>query len=177
MNKKKIILLLLLALIVLSPLLIGLFLPKEKTITKKAFIDKMYFFILSDITNHWEEPSWRHNIDTMIQQPQIDGMDVWKEYYTNGDSVLLMTQVTTGTDYIRIIVDDDGTQHSRSIVLVDVKGKTAIRMIEEVVTKNPIDRFINLFDDKASKRIEQYLFDLTEKNKPKKEQENNENNQ
>lgn len=175
MNKKTT-LLLVLFLVIISPFLVGLFLPKEKVIIKKAFIDKMYFFILSDITNHWEEANWRSNLDTMIQQPQVDGMDAWKEYYTNGDSVLLLTQVTSGTDYVRIIVDNDRTERARSITLVDVNGKTAVRMSEEVFTKNPLKRFFNLFDDKVAKRMDKYLLDLVEKNKPQ-EKSTNEVNQ
>ncbi len=174
MNKKKIILIVVAIAIVLSPLIIGLFLPKERLITKKAFIDKMYFFILSDITNHFEEPSWRTNLDTMLQKPQVDGMDAWMEYYHNGDSILLLTQVTSGTDYIRLVTDNNGEQHARSIVLVDVKGKTAIRMSEEVIENNPIKRFLNLFNDKTAERLDLYLKDLTEKHKPKEgEEENN----
>lgn len=169
MNKKTTLFFSLLLLVIFTPFLIGFFLPKEKVIVKKAFIDKMYFFILSDITNHWEEAGWRTNLDTMIQQPQVDGMDAWKEYYTNGDSVFLLTQVSSGTDYVRIILDNDGTERARSITLVDVNGKTAVRMSEEVLTRNPLQRFFNLFDDKVSKRMDKYLLDLVEKNKPQEE--------
>ena len=56
-----------LIIIILIPMVIGFFQPKERLIIEKVVIDKMYFFILSDITNHWEEPQWRHNIDTIIQ--------------------------------------------------------------------------------------------------------------
>lgn len=165
--KKKIVLIAILVVIIGVPIIIGSFLPKEKIVTEKTFIDKMYFFILADITNHWEEPSWRTEIDTMIQAQEIDGMDVWKEYYTNGDSVLLMTQVTGNTDYIRIIVDKDGRHRMRSIMLVDVSGKTAIRMSEEIFTGSPIKRFFSLFNDTSSDHLKAYLRDLKEKNKPK----------
>ncbi len=169
--KPKSIIIGILAILIASPLLVGLFLPKERIVTEKAFIDKMYFFILADITNHWEETSWRHNLDTMIQVDQVDGMDAWKEYYTNGDSVLLMTQVTAATDYIRIIVDNDGKERMRSIMLVDVQGKTAIRMSEEIFETNPLKRFLALFNDNASENIRIYLTDLVEKNKPQEEDE------
>lgn len=167
---KKVIIIAVIAIVVSLPVIIGSFLPKDRLVTEKAAVDKMYFFILADITNHWEEPSWRHNLDTMIQQPQIDGMDVWREYYTNGDSVTLMTQVTSETDYVRIIVDPDGRQRMRSILLVDVQGKTAIRMSEEITVKSPIRRFLNLFDDKSSEHIRLYLQDLVEKNKANPEE-------
>jgi len=173
--KKKVILIAVLVVIIGAPVIIGSFLPKEKIVTEKTFIDKMYFFILADITNHWEEPMWRHELDTMLHVPEIDGMDVWKEYYKNGDSVLLMTQVTGQTDYIRIIVDNDGRYRMRSIMLVDVQGKTAIRMSEEIYTGNPIKRFISLFNDTSSDHLKAYLADLKEKNKPK-EIENKEGN-
>ncbi len=159
-----------LVMLIASPLLVGLFLPKEKIVTEKAFIDKMYFFILADITNHWEEPAWRNNLDTMVQVDQIDGMDAWKEYYTNGDSVLLMTQVTAATDYIRIIVDNDGKERMRSIMLVDVQGKTAIRMSEEIIENNPIKRFIGLFNDNTQEDLQLYLTNLVEKNKPQEQE-------
>lgn len=164
--KAKILIISLVILILASPFIIGSFVPKEKIVTEKAFIDKMYFFILADITNHWEEPSWRHDIDTMIQQQQMDGADAWKEYYTNGDSVLLMTQVTAETDYIRIIIDKDGHSLMRSIMLVDVQGKTAVRMSEEIYMKSSLKRFFSLFNDTSSDHLVNYLNDLKEKNKP-----------
>lgn len=170
--KKKIILVAILVIIIGVPMIIGSFLPKEKIVTEKTFIDKMYFFILADITNHWEEPSWRTELDTMIQAPEIDGMDVWKEFYTNGDSIQLMTQVTGNTDYIRIIVDKDGRHRMRSIMLVDVSGKTAIRMSEEIFTGGPYKRFFSLFNDTSSDHLKTYLADLKEKNKPKDTEDN-----
>src|SRR3989339_202795 len=125
-----------LASVLVTPLIIGLFQPKERLVTEMDLIDKMYFFILADITNHWEE------------------------------SVLLITQKTTETDYIRIIHKPDGRQLMRVITLADYKGKTAIRMSEEVYVANPVKRFINLFADPTKKRIRNYLNDLKEKNKP-----------
>ncbi|MCK9206005.1 MAG: hypothetical protein M0P66_02745 [Salinivirgaceae bacterium] len=155
-----------LASVLVTPLIIGLFQPKERLVTEMDLIDKMYFFILADITNHWEESVWRHDLDTMIQKDVVDGQDAWMEYYTNGDSVLLITQKTTETDYIRIIHKPDGRQLMRVITLADYKGKTAIRMSEEVYVANPVKRFINLFADPTKKRIRTYLNDLKEKNKP-----------
>ena len=155
-----------LALLILIPVIVGLFLPKERLVTGKEVIDKMYFFILGDITNHWEEPQWRHNLDTMIQKPGIDGQDAWMEYYTNGDSLLLVTQKTGEKDYIRIIIDSDKRERNRNITLIDFQGKTAIRMSEEEYEPNPIKRFINLLHDKKADLINQYLRDLKEKNKP-----------
>lgn len=164
MDKNKVYSILLI-LIIASPLIIGLFLPKDRVVDEKILIDKMYFFILSDVTNHWEESAWRTNIDTMIQKEQMDGLDAWMEYYQEGDSVLLLTQLTAENDYIRIIVDPNGHQRTRSITLVDVMGKTAIRMLEEVHTPNPLERFIQLFVDAPRNRVQTYLYDLAEKNK------------
>ncbi len=153
------------ATVLVAPLITGLFQPKERLVTEMDLIDKMYFFILADITNHWEEPAWRHDLDTMIQKDVVDGQDAWMEFYTNGDSVLLITQKTTETDYIRIIHKPDGHQLMRIITIADYQGKTAIRMSEEVYEANPFKRFIYLFADPTRKRIQNYLYDLKEKNK------------
>jgi hypothetical protein len=157
------------------PFAIGLTQPKERLITEMAVIDKMYYFIIADITNHWEEPAWRHDLDTMIQQQVVDGQDAWMEYYTNGDSVLLITQKIAETDYIRIIHRPDGKQLMRIITVADFKGKTAIRMSEEDFVTNPYKRFMYLVNDPIRKRIQNYLTDLTEKNKPDPNAENLEN--
>jgi hypothetical protein len=149
-----------------APVVIGLFQPKERMVTAMTMVDKMYFFIMADITNHWEEPSWRHNLDTIIQQQVVDGQDAWMEHYSNGDSILLITQKVTETDYIRIIYKEHTPQLMRVITLADYKGKTAIRMSEEAYETNPIKRFISLFNDPVEKRIKTYLADLKEKNKP-----------
>lgn len=152
--------------IILIPLIIGFFQPKERIISEKGVIDKMYFFILSDITNHWEEPQWRNNIDTIIQQEVIDGQDAWMEYYINGDSVLLITQKTTETDYIRLILDPEGEYYNRVITIKDFDGKTAIRITEESSEGNPFKRFMILLKDPLKEKLELYLSDLKEKNKP-----------
>jgi hypothetical protein len=43
-----------LIIIILIPLAIGFFQPKDRVIVEKTVIDKMYFYILGDITNNWE---------------------------------------------------------------------------------------------------------------------------
>jgi hypothetical protein len=162
--------------VILIPLFIGLFQPKDRVIVETEVIDKMYFFILSDITNHWEEPKWRQNIDTIIQQEAIDGQDAWMEHYTNGDSILLITQKTTENDYIRLILDNDGNYYNRIITIKDFDGKTAIRITEEARERNPFKRFMLLFNDPARDRIKLYLSDLKEKNKPDPNAESDDNN-
>ncbi len=158
--------LIIIAILVSLPFIIGAFLPKERLVVRMTMIDVMYFQILSDISNHWEEPSWRPNIDTLIQKESVDGQDCWMEYYTNGDSVKLITQRLGENDYVRLIVKPDGTELNRSITLADVNGKTAIRFSEETYEPNPLKRFIRLFNDHDAKRIEAYLNDLKEKNEP-----------
>jgi hypothetical protein len=155
-----------LAVLALSPIVIGMFQPKEKVLMDKVMIDKMYFFILGDITNHWEEPSWRTDIDTLIQQEDIDGQAAWKEFYTNGDSVTLITLQAGQKDYIRMIVDPDGRYRNRAITLVDIQGKTAIRISEEVYEANPLKRFMYMFNDPRQQHLTNYVIDLAEKNKP-----------
>lgn len=164
----------LLIIVLAVPVSIGFLLPKERIVTEMAMIDKMYFFILSDVTNHWEEPAWRTNIDTIKQLEVVDGQDAWMEYYHNGDSVMLITQKTTETDYIRFILTPEGRHLMRVITVADYKGKTAIRISEEAYEKNPIKRFMVLFKDPTKERLQQYLADLKEKNKPNpKDEENN----
>lgn len=155
-----------LIIIALIPMGIGFFQPKERLIIGKGVVDKMYFYILSDITNHWEEPQWRHNIDTMIQQHVVDGQDAWMEYYTNGDSILLITQKTTETDYIRLIIDPEGRDFNRVITIVDFDGKTAVRISQESSEENPFKRFMILFNDPIEEKLQLYIADLIEKNKP-----------
>jgi hypothetical protein len=154
------------AIIIAIPFIVGFCLPKERIVVRMTMIDQSYYMILADISNHWEEPAWRPNIDTLIQKESIDGQDCWMEYYTNGDSVKLITQRLGENDYVRLIVKPDGRELNRSITLADVNGKTAIRISEEVYEPNPVKRFLNLFNDTEAARIEQYLLDLKTKNKP-----------
>lgn len=164
MNKNKIIIIVI-AIVLLIPIIIGFSLPKNRVVEEKALIDKMYYFILSDVTNHWEESGWRSNIDTIMEKPAVDGLDAWMEYYTNGDSILLLTQITAENDYIRIIVDPDGHQRTRSITIIDVTGRTAIRISEEIYTPNPITRIKHMLNDEPQQLLTTYVFDLIEKNK------------
>ena len=165
-NKSKKILavvLCIVAIIALLPVIIGLCLPRERQVMKGRMIDQMYFMVLGNISNHWEEPAWRTNLDTMIQRDAIDGQDCWVEYYTNGDSIVLLTQTMGEFDYVRRMVQPDGQELLRNITLADVEGKTAVRMIEEVSESDPLKRFGALFSDPVAKRMEQYLTDLQAK--------------
>ena len=136
--------------------------PKERQVMKGIVIDQMYFMVLGNISNHWEEPSWRSNLDTMIQREAIDGQDCWVEYYTNGDSIVLLTQTMGEFDYVRRIIKPDGRELLRNITLADIEGKTAVRMIEEDYESDPLKRFMGIFNDPIATRMEQYLSDLKE---------------
>lgn len=155
--------LLVIVVIFISILTIGFILPKERLITEKVLIDKMYFFIVADITNHWEEPAWNNNVDTLIQIEQVDGLDAWKEYYVNGDSAMFLIQKIAETDYIRLYVDKSGRNRNCVITVVDIEGKTAVRMSEEIYEPNPLKRFYYLINDKKTERVKQYLTDLKQK--------------
>jgi hypothetical protein len=159
--------------ILLIPVIIGFFQPKDRIVTEKGVIDKMYFFVLADVTNHWEEPKWRHNIDTVVQQEVVDGQDAWMEHYTNGDTVLLVTQKTTENDYIRLIITTDGHYLNRVVTIKDFDGKTAIRISEDAYESNPVKRFFLLFNDPLQERLHQYLSDLKKKYEKEKEQGDN----
>ena len=151
------------AIIALLPVIIGFFMPRERQLMRGVLIDQMYFMVLGNVTNHWEEPSWRHNLDTMIQRENIDGQDCWVEYYTNGDSIVLLTQTMGEFDYVRRAIRPDGRELLRNITLADVEGKTAVRMIEEDYESDPLKRFARIFHDPVASRMEQYLSDLKEK--------------
>ncbi len=155
-----------LLLVLLSPLVVGLILPKERVVSDSVLINKMYFFVLSDVANHYEESAWRSNIDTLMPRGQIDGQEAWVEYYTNGDSVVWKVQRLSETDYVRVIIKPDGHECMRGITIADVQGRTAVRYSEEVYETNPLKRFATLFKDKDQERAHQYLFDLAEKHKP-----------
>ncbi|MCQ2374744.1 MAG: hypothetical protein MJ069_02440 [Salinivirgaceae bacterium] len=154
-----------LAILVCIPFIVGFCLPKDRVVDARIMIDQMYFEVLSNVSNHWEEPIWRTEVDSMVELEQIDARDVWMEYYTNGDSVKLQTQSLGEFDYIRMIICPDGTELNRNITLVnleDAEGnmRTVVRYVEEVHVTDPLKRFVNLFNDKYEKRAHRYLFDL-----------------
>ena len=130
---------------------------------KGMLIDQMYFMVLGNVSNHWEEPSWRHNLDTMIQRESVDGQDCWVEYYTNGDSIVLLTQNLGEFDYVRRVIRPDGRELLRNITLADVNGQTAVRLIVEDYEPDPLKRFARFIYDPVASRMEQYLSDLKEK--------------
>jgi hypothetical protein len=167
---KKIIFALLILLIIIT--IGGLFLPKERMATSKTIVDKIYFFVMSDISNHYNEASWRSDLDTVIQKEDMDGLQVWMEKYTNGDSALIKTLKTTEADLVREVIEPFGKDRLRVIQLKDFGGtKTAIKMSEEIVIGNPITRILYLFDDKSEIFVNQYLKDLRTKYKNEPEDE------
>lgn len=161
-------------LLILSILAIitGFFLPREKMATGKTIVDKIYFFVMADISNHYNEASWRSDLDTVIQQEDMDGLQVWMEKYTNGDSALIKTLRITEADLVREIMEPNGKDRLRVIQLKDFGGtKTAIKMSEEIILNNPIKRIIYFFDDRYDLFVNQYLKDLRTKYKNEPEEE------
>ena len=153
-----------LAILLFIILAIGFSLPAERMVSKKAIYNKIYFFILADVSNHFNEASWRTDIDTVIQQEDIDGLRVWLEKYTNGDSLLLKTLKITEADLIRETIEKRGKNRLRIIQLKDVDGRrTAIKMTEEIIIRNPFKRLLYLVNDKSGDFCEQYLRDLKTK--------------
>lgn len=159
-----------LAIIALLPVIIGLCMPRERQLTRGMIIDQMYFMVLGNITNHWEEPSWRHNLDTMIQRESVDGQDCWVEYYTNGDSIVLLTQTMGEFDYVRRAIRSDGRELLRNITLADANGQTAVRIYVEDYEPDPLKRFGRILHDPVVSRMEQYLSELKEVTLKQKEE-------
>ncbi|NOZ46828.1 MAG: hypothetical protein GXO79_08590 [Chlorobi bacterium] len=150
-------------------LIIGLSLPKDRTASKAIIIDKMYFYIVADISGYFEEPSWRSDLDTTIQQDDMDGLEVWLEKYKNGDSLLLKTIKLTEFDLVRETIEPGKPERLRVVQLKDLNGKTAIKMSEEVYVNNPFVRFWYLFDDHTNDFVNGYLNDLKAKYENAKE--------
>lgn len=161
----KIVTKLLIAVILIFTILlaVGYSLPSDKMITRKIIVDKMYFYVMMDIGGHFEEASWRTDLDTTIQQEDMDGLQVWLEKYTNGDSLLLKTIKVTEFDVVRETIEPKGKNRLRIIQIKDYNGKTAIKMTEEVYIKSPFKRLWYLIDDKSGDFINNYLYDLKTK--------------
>lgn len=153
-------------------LIIGFSLPGEKMVSRTMVFDKMYFFVMADISSHYNEASWRSDLDTVIQQEDIDGLQVWMEKYTDGDSALIKTLKTTEFDLVREVVAPDGKDRLRIIQIKDIDGKTAIKMSEEVYIRNPLIRVWYLFDDQSDKFVSTYLSDLKTKYENEPEDDN-----
>ncbi len=147
-------------------LIVGYSLPGEKIVSKIIAVDKIYFFVMADVGCHYNEASWRSDLDTIIQKEDRDGLQVWVEKYVNGDSLLLKTIKITEFDLVRESIESQGKNRLRVIQLKDLDGKTtAIKMSEEVIIKNPFKRLWYLFNDKSSEFVDNYLQDLKSKYK------------
>jgi hypothetical protein len=124
-------------------LLVSMFLPKEKTTINQITIDKPFFFVWAAITNHYEEPAWRTDLDTVIQMEERDTGPVWKEYFENGDSI--SWQITTEVSnklLVRHIIDNptfEGTMWA--INVMNSEGGTIVRIVEDQIVKKPLCRY------------------------------------
>lgn len=154
--------------------LVGFFLPKNVLIKRETLIKKPFFIVWSDINNHFEETSWRSDLDTTIQLKDIDGNPVWKEIYTNGDSVILETTTFVNNVLIaRTYVNSPHFEGTRIVNIKKSKKGTFVRVVLEGKVAHAIDRFINLFKkNKDSERLELYLYNLKKKYKNEKKEDN-----
>jgi len=124
-------------------ILVSFFLPKEKTTVNQITIDKPFFLVWAAITNHYEEPMWRTDLDTVIQLEERDTDPVWREFFNSGDSITW--QITTEVSnklLVRQIVDDlkyEGTMWAVNIM--SGKDGTILRIVEEQHVNKPLCRY------------------------------------
>ncbi|MBE9469031.1 MAG: hypothetical protein IMY72_12030 [Bacteroidetes bacterium] len=148
--------------------LVGIFLPKNILIKRQILIEKPFFIVWSDLTNPYEEPNWRQDIDTIIQLEDIDGNAVWKETYNNGDSIILETTTNIPNVLIaRSYVNDNNFEGTRIVNIKKTEKGTFVRIVLEGKVTNAIYRLKNLISNKENKRLGRYLHNL--KNKYKNE--------
>ena len=134
-------------------LIIGLlsfsfFIPKEKTTEISITVQQPFFLVWAAITDHYEEPKWRNNIDTIIQLDNIERDPVWREFYTNGDSITwrIITEVSNKL-LVQQIIDHPIYENTFWAININTKPEgTTIQIVKEQHINNSIQRLIHYFD-------------------------------
>lgn len=149
------------------------FLPEEKTSVNQITIDKPFFFVWAAITNRFEEPNWRTNLDTVIRLDNIDTDPVWREFYNEGDSITwqITTEVSNKLLVRQVIQNDTYEGTMWAINLMNSEKGTVVRIVEEQHVNKPLLRF-KYIGTPPDYDVKVYLTDLMNKFSAAEEEQN-----
>lgn len=163
MKKIMKIVLIVLALMIALPLIIGLFLPNERTFIKTAQFKNSPQEIWDIMTDVKGQESWRNDVKSIQMISDKKGAEKWTEIPKKGQSITFQVKTYQAPNRYDIEIVDSGFSGYWEGRINKENGITKVEFKEVIVVKNPFFKvFAYLFVD-LNQTMDLYLENLKKK--------------
>ena len=142
-------------------LIIGLFLPKERTFTKKAVLNSDVTKVFNIVTDFKNQTSWRNDVKEIIV---IDN-NTWTEVPKKGTAITFKVKQKVENEIFEIVIIEPKNFNGYWIgTFKQTKvNQTAIEFKEVITISNPFFRTISYVFVDLDKTMDLYLQNLKQK--------------
>ena len=142
-------------------LIIGLFLPKERTFTKKAVLNSDVTKVFNIVTDFKNQTSWRNDVKEIIV---IDN-NTWTEVPKKGTAITFKVKQKVENEIFEIVIIEPKNFNGYWIgTFKQTKvNQTAIEFKEVITISNPFFRTISYVFVNLDKTMDLYLQNLKQK--------------
>jgi hypothetical protein len=153
--------LIVIALLVVAILLLGVFLPSERSATRTAVIKanpEKVFAAVTDLSNQ----GWRSSLKEIQILDASPGQEIWVEKPVNGPELKFRTKLKMPPHRFEIEIIDNSSLGGHWIGVFSPygKGETAVDFSEHIVVSGVVSKLLSYLFFDVSESIETYIADL-----------------
>jgi len=163
MNKSMKIALIVIAIIIVLPLLVGMFLPNERVFIKKAQFKSNPQQIWDVITNVKGQEEWRNDVKLIEMIESKKGAEKWTEIPRQGQPITFQVKAYQEPNRYDIEIVDSSFSGYWEGRIKKENGKTFIEFKEVAIIKNPYFKILAYLFFDLNKTMDLYLLNLKNK--------------
>ncbi len=140
-----------------TPVVVGMFLPRQHTVTRRVVIQQPREVIWARIIDVAGQVAWRPDVKQAIRLDDHDGHEVWRE---GGDVALETVEVVPPGRLVRRIVPNKLFGGTWTLTLEQAPGGTEVAVTEDGEVYHPLFRTVSKFIIGHDRTVNGYLANL-----------------
>lgn len=149
----------LLMFLVATPVVVGFFLPRRHTVSRRVVIQQPREVIWARVTDFAGQAEWRSDVKRPVRLDEVDGHEVWRDA---GDLALETIEAVPPERLVRRVVTNRMFGGTWTVTLQQAPGGTAVAVTEAGEVYHPLFRTISRFVIGHDRSVTKYLTDLSQ---------------
>ena len=148
----------LLMFLIATPVVVGLFLPRGHTVSRRAVIQQPREVIWARVVAFAGQAEWRSEVKRPVRLDDVDGHEVWRDA---GDLALETLEGVPPERLVRRVVANRMFGGTWTVTLQQAPGGTAVAVTEAGEVYHPLFRTVSRFVIGHDRSVTRYLTDLS----------------
>ncbi|TAK77915.1 MAG: hypothetical protein EPO16_04540 [Dehalococcoidia bacterium] len=144
--------------LVATPVVVGLFLPRGHTVSRRVVIQQPREVIWERVADFGGQATWRSDVKRPVRLDDVDGHEVWRDA---GDLALETIEAVPPERLVRRVVANRMFGGTWTVTLQQAPGGTAVSVTEAGEVYHPLFRTISRFVIGHDRSVTRYLTDLS----------------